>query len=301
MGIYDRDYYRPARPAPVYSSFRPRSIVITLIVVNVAVWLIDGLFLSGSLRNYMAVHVVPSDSPLAYGDTLTHPWLWWQFLTAGFAHAAEFQHVLFNMLVLFFLGRDVEEHYGSKEFLWLYLVTVVFASLAWTVVNKLVDTGPVGMYGASGAIAGVVILFALNFPNRTLLLFFVIPMPAWVAGILFVLLDMFGAFGVAIDTNVAFSAHLAGAAFAFIYFQRQWNLTRLTEGRFSWLRSPFRKNPRLKVHKPEEEVESDMTKEVDRLLEKISSEGEASLTAKERRILETASREYQRRGKGGRQ
>ncbi len=300
MGIYDRDYYRPARPAPGYSSFRPRSIVIALIVVNVAVWLIDGLFFSGTLRNYMAVHVSALDGPRASEDTLRHPWLWWQLLTAGFAHAAEFQHVLFNMLVLFFLGRDVEERYGSKEFLRLYLVMVVFASLVWTVVNKLVDSGPVGMYGASGAISGVVILFALNFPHRTLLLFFVIPVPAWVVGVMYVLLDMFGAFGVAADTNVAFSAHLAGAAFAFIYFQRQWSLTRLTEGRFRWLRSPFRRKSRLKVHRPEEEAESDMTKEVDRLLEKISREGEASLTAKERRILETASREYQRRGKGGR-
>lgn len=299
MGIYDRDYYRPAQPAP--SSFVPRNIVFALIAVNVAIWLIDGLFLQGLLRKHMAVQVAPSDSPLAYSDTLTHPWLWWQFLTAGFAHASGFQHVFFNMMMLFFLGRGVEEHYGSKEFLRFYLVAVVFASVVWAVVNKLVGTGPVGMYGASGAIAGVVILFALNFPHRTLLLFFVIPMPAWVAGVLFVLLDMFGAFGVAANTNVAFSAHLAGAAFALIYFQRRWNFTHLTDVRFGWLRSPFRKKPRLKVHRPEKEVESDMTKDVDRLLKKISSKGEASLTAKERRILETASREYQRRGKDGRE
>ena len=302
MGIYDRDYYRPARPTPVYSSFRPQSVVIALIVVNVAVWLVDGLFFSGTLRNYMAVHVSALDGPRASEDTLRHPWMWWQLLTAGFAHAAEFQHVLFNMLVLFFLGRDVEERYGSKEFLRLYLVMVVFASVVWAAINEISPPSPNDVYsmvGASGAISGIVVLYALNFPRRTLLLFFVIPMPAWVAGALFVLLDMFGAVANQ-ESNVAFSAHLAGAAFAFIYFQRQWSLTRLTEGRFRWLRSPFRRKSRLKVHRPEKEVESDMTKEVDRLLEKISREGEASLTAKERRILETASREYQRRGKGGR-
>ena len=66
----------------------------------------------------MAVHV----------DTLTQPWLWWQYLTAGFTHSPlRFDHILGNMLVLFFLGRDVEEAYGPKEFLRLYLVMVVFA------------------------------------------------------------------------------------------------------------------------------------------------------------------------------
>ncbi|MBU4399573.1 MAG: rhomboid family intramembrane serine protease, partial [Planctomycetes bacterium] len=233
--------------------------------------------------------------------TITKPWLWWQYITCGFTHSpVMFGHILGNMLVLFFLGRDVEERYGSKEFLRLYLTMVVFAAVVWNVANKLVGDSDMGSaYGASGAIAGVVVLYALNFPHRTLLLFFVIPMPAWLLGALVVLYDIYGA--VVGGDQVAYSMHLAGAAFAFIYFQQRWNLTRLTEGRFRWLRSLFRKKPRLKVHGPEKEVESDMTKEVDRLLEKISREGEASLTAKERRILETASREYQRRGKGGRQ
>ena len=89
------------------------------------------------------------------------------------------------MVALFFLGRDVEEAYGGKEFLRLYLAMVVFASLVWNVVTKL--AGPpdgVAAIGASGAIAGVVVLYALNFPRRTLLLFFVIPMPAWLCGVL---------------------------------------------------------------------------------------------------------------------
>ena len=106
-------------------------------------------------------------------------------------------------------------------------------------------------YGASGAIAGVVVLYALNFPRRTLLLFFVIPIPAWLFGVLMVGLDMLGATGRAGTSNVAYSMHLAGAAFAFVYYQRGWNLTRLTAGRLSW--PTFRRKPRLRVHKPEEE------------------------------------------------
>ncbi|MBN1394108.1 MAG: rhomboid family intramembrane serine protease [Pirellulales bacterium] len=302
MGIYDRDYYRTTPPAPGYSSLRPRSVVVALIVVNVAVWIVDEVFFSGALREYMAVYVTAADGPTASRDTLRHPWLWWQLLTAAFAHSRELQHILFNMLVLFFLGRDIEYRYGPKEFLWLYLATAVFASAVWAGINEF-NPPPLpnpwySMIGASGAISGIVVLYALNFPHRQLLLFFVIPMPAWVAGALCVLLDMYGAIGQP-DSNVAFSAHLAGAAFALIYYWRGWNFGRMAGGPVAWLRNTFGGRPRLKVHQPERDEEADISGEVDRVLEKISRQGEASLTAKERRILEKASREYQRRGRGG--
>lgn len=296
MGIYDRDYYRePQRPEGL--SFRtPRTIIGLIIVLNVAFWIADfftpaitiqGHIVGRWLSDQMAVHV----------NTLTQPWLWWQFLTAGFAHSPiNFQHILFNMLVLFFLGRDVEEVYGRKEFLRLYLVMVVFASVVWSLVNTLLDTpGYIGAYGASGAIAGVVVLYAFNFPRRTLLLFFVIPIPAWLFGVLMIALDMFGASGQGDSSNVAYSMHLAGAAFALLYHQLGWNLTRLTSNGFPW--PTFRRRPHLRVHTPDDEPESDLSADVDRILEKIYREGEASLTAKERKFLETASREYQQKKK----
>jgi len=127
VGIYDRDYYRQERPG--VSTYAPRSVVTALIVVNVVVWIADAFSsptaLGGRwLSDHLAVH----------NDTLIHPWLWWQFLTAGFTHSpVEFQHILGNMLVLFFLGRDVEDRYGSKEFLRIYLAMVVFASVVWSV------------------------------------------------------------------------------------------------------------------------------------------------------------------------
>jgi hypothetical protein len=150
--------------------------------------------------------------------------------------------------------------------------------------------------GASGAIAGVVVLYALNFPRRTLLFMMVIPMPAWVLGVMVVLYDILGASGhlSAAAGNIAYAVHLAGAGFAFIYHQQRWNLGRLVPERFhfSWPRLPSRK---LRVHRGEEESAGVPEQEVDRILEKIHREGEASLTHKERQALETASREYQRR------
>ena len=244
-----------------------------------------------------------SDLLAANVCTLTHPLYWWQFLTAGFTHSPAnvgpgIWHIAGNMLVLFFLGRSVEDRYGPREFLRIYLATLVFANVAWCLVTMLTfgPNGP-GIYGASGAIAGIVVLFAFNFPNVTVLLFFVIPMPAWLCGVLIVGYDIYGA--VKGGSEVAYVAHVAGAAFALLYYQCGWNLTRLTGGLPGRLKSLFRSKPRLRVHAPDEEPpHPDFSAEVDRLLEKIYREGEASLTPKERQTLEKASREYQRKGAG---
>lgn len=296
MGIYDRDYYRPTQRSG-FSPRLPSTVVGILIAINVAVWVAD--------QFSPAVHGGRWLSSLfaANPSTLMHPWMWWQFLTAGFTHAPAnvgpgIWHIVGNMLVLFFLGRAVEDRYGPREFLRIYLATLVFANVAWCFITFLTYglNGP-GIYGASGAIAGVVVLFAFNFPNVTVLLFFVLPMPAWVCGVLVVLMDMYGA--VKGGSNVAYVAHLAGAGFAALYHLRGWNLTRLTDNLFGNLKSPFRRKPRLRVHMPDDEPpHPDFSVEVDRILEKIYREGEASLTAKERQTLERASREYQRKGAG---
>ena len=282
MGIYDRDYYRQQRPR--FSFPAPSTVVGIIILINVAVYVIDGLFAPQTLHgrwlsDQMAVHV----------GTLSRPWLWWQMLTYGFAHSPlGFEHILFNMLALWFLDRAVERAYGPKEFLRLYLVMVVFAALVWCVVNNLTGVPPqVGAYGASGAIAGVVILFALRFPHTTILLFFVLPMPAWVLGVMVVVFDILGAMKRAGPDNVAYTMHLAGAAFAFVYYRRGWNLSSISLKK-------LRPRPKLRVHDPETE-DGELSEEVDRILEKIHSNGEDSLTSRERRTLETASRKYKQR------
>jgi len=289
MGIYDRDYYRQQRPSS--SLGVPRTAVVTLIAINAALYLANGLLTS---KNNQITDVLA-----AHGDTLARPLMWWQLLSYGFVHSSEqFTHILFNMLGLWFLGRDVELRYGKKEFLKLYLVMLVVGSLAWAVVNRIggVPADPnMTLFGASGAIAGVVVLFALNFPRRTILFMFVLPMPAWLLGVLLVVGDILGATGSAGPSNVAYVVHLAGAAFAFVYYHQGWNLGRVVEGRFSRLR--LKPRPKLRIHDPQSD-DDDLSEEVDRILEKIHRQGEASLTRKERRTLETASREYQKRRQG---
>ena len=255
-----------------------------------AVYLANAVFTpSGRLAYLLSAHV----------DTLARPWMWWQFLTYGFVHDPNsFGHILFNMLGLWFFGRDIEQLYGKREFLRLYLVMLVAGSVVWATINWIRGTASADatLLGASGAIVGTVVLFALNYPHRQVLLFFVLPAPAWVLGVFLVVMDVMGATGSHGATNVAYTVHLTGAAFAFVYFRQKWNLTQLTAGRFSW--SFLRRRPKLRVHDPDRK-DAELSSEVDRILEKISLQGESSLSRKERRTLEDASRKYQqRRGQG---
>jgi membrane associated rhomboid family serine protease len=302
VGIYDRDYLRQPQRSSGPSPYLPRTAIGALIAVNVAVWVADLFFgkpTAVDLHNHVLARSL-SDFLALKSSSLAEPWLWWQFLTAGFTHTpATIWHLVGNMFVLYMFGREVEYRYGTKEFLRVYLVMLVFANVVWCLATKL-SGGEGAILGASGAIAGVLVLFAFNFPHVTILAFFVIPMPAWVFGVLVVLYDIYGAMARDPTSHVAYLAHVAGAAFGAVYYLQGWNFSRWSLRGFR--RSlPTRRKTHLEFYDPDGErpqPPSDLQQQVDRILEKIYREGEASLTAEERHTLEAASREYQRRGKG---
>ncbi len=204
MGIYDRDYYRQGR-----SGFRlsaPRSAVGAIILLNIAVFVVENVERMARAEPGESAKEFSHDSKIVSllsthvnvgrpkDDTLLRPWMWWQFLTSGFVHdLADIQHIFFNMLLLFMLGREVEQWYGTREFIRLYLVMLVFSSAAWAVSNRLLyPHQPSILYGASGAISGVVVLYALNFPRRILNFMFVLPLPAWLVGAIMIAYDVVG-------------------------------------------------------------------------------------------------------------
>lgn len=285
MGLYDRDYVREEEQGFFLGG--DLSIVARLIILNVGIFLVDVLFFDGKLSNWMAVKA----------DLFHRPWNCWQLLTAGFAHDhSNILHVGFNMFGLWLFGRDTEAIYGRKEFLRIYLSMVIFSSLAWVIVTNIVSPGPSPpMLGASGAVNGIMVLFALHYPRRLLYIWGVFPVPVWLICTFMVGTNVLG-FNRSVngvnDDRIAYEAHLAGALFAFIYYKTGWNFGRLIPDGFSLSR--LRSRPKLKIHKPTG-GERDLTQEVDRILEKISVQGESSLTSSERRTLEEASRRYQQR------
>jgi membrane associated rhomboid family serine protease len=279
MGISDRGYYREDQRGAWLGN---RSMVFNLIVLNVVIFLADFLW-KGQISK--ALRLEP--------DLLRAPWQFWQLLTYGFVHEYEsVLHVGFNMYGLWLFGTDVEGIYGRAEFLRIYLSTIVVAGLVWVAVETATG-GNSPMLGASGGVMGIMVIFVLHFPQRTFT-FFPIPIPirAWALGAMYVFFDLYGVSQMKDSDNVAHLAHLSGMAYGFIYQRSGWNLGRMIPSRFST--AMFKLRPRLKIHDPGS-PSRDLNEQVDQILEKISREGEASLTKKERRTLEEASRRYQRR------
>ena len=295
MGLYDRDYVRD-QPRGFFLG-GDRSMVTNVILINVGVFLVDALFfdherVGAGLSRWMAVNA----------NVFHEPWNAWQLLTSGFAHdPINPLHVAVNMFMLWLFGRDVEAIYGRKEFLWIYLTMVVVAALAWVASMTAQFRDPAilhdrNMLGASGAVAGIMVLNVIHFPRRLFYLWCVVPVPAWLLATLYIGADMKG-FNHSLQGNgggIAFEAHLAGAAFAFLYYYTGWNLGRIVPRRLS--SALLKRRPKLSVHEPPQR-EEDLGRQVDHILEKISREGEASLTHAERRTLEEASRRYQQRRK----
>ncbi|MBS0208109.1 MAG: rhomboid family intramembrane serine protease [Planctomycetes bacterium] len=285
MGIYDRDYSREDDAPSTFSG--PRTAVGILIVLNVVVFIAVYL-----LQRGQNVPVPIVESLLLTADWFQHPWMIWQLVTYGFVHDWQsIQHVVFNMLGLFFFGRDIEQIYGKREFTLVYLAMLVFGALVWLVSMLAMQRQGV-VLGASGAVMGMTVLFALHYPHRRVLFMGFLPLPAWVMAAMYVFFDLTAnpARG-----GVAYQVHLAGSAFAVAYKYFGWRLSGIVPT--DWLSLKAWRRPKLRVHReePDEHGMDRVQQRVDQILAKWSSEGEESLTREERQFLEEASRRYQQR------
>ncbi|MGE0537015.1 MAG: rhomboid family intramembrane serine protease [Pirellulales bacterium] len=298
MGLYDREYYRSEDENRFPGSDQP--MVYVLIAITVVLYLAN-YFTQGQSDEFSQGRL--GDLMSLKADLFRRPWNAWQLLTYGFAHDRHSVfHVGFNMFALWLFGRDVEGIYGRRTFAWLYVTGIVMAGLVWAISEQFVDwqgSRPPGLIGASGAISAVMVVYAFHFPRRMFYLWLVIPIPAALLIVLFILNDIGGALGVrGRGENVAFMAHLGGAAYGYLFYRTQWTFGRLvpnlsTGGRGRKLSWPTRR-PKLRLH-DEPPEETNWQKQVDEALEKITREGEASLTPAERRLLEEASRRFQER------
>ena len=149
----------------------------------------------------------------------------WQLLSYGFLHG-DLNHIFFNMFGLWMFGRDIERMMGARRFLIYYLTCVIGAGI----VQLLVAGTQGGIYptiGASGGVFGILLAFAMAFPNRVIMLLFPpIPMKAKYFVLMYGLLGLYlGLSGRA--PGVANFAHLGGMFFGFMLIQ-YWRKARRT-------------------------------------------------------------------------
>lgn len=230
----------------------------------------------------------------------------WQTLTYGFLHAAgDPFHILvfcFNVLCLYLLGRDLELLLGSARFVWLYVGGILLGATAWLATHLTLGGGGPSLVGAWPGIAALFTVFAcLNANQRIpLLIFFVLPVtlkPKYLLAAALAL-DLLGFFFRELrqlESPLGYhSAHLGGFLAGFLYFQfvhqREW---REPDGRAEvelpkWLRkkqqSAVTEPPVFRVNLDRQGLKN----EVDRILDKINSEGFAALTEEEKRFLDEA-------------
>jgi len=294
MGFQDRGYSR----SPSAGFAGEWSAVNTIIATTVAVWLANFILAGDLFREFFPLRISLNELAGLRSDLLDRPWNAWQLLSYGFLHDDRTPwHIVFNMLTLWFFGRPVEGIVGRAEFFRFYAAAIVVAGLAW-VIGELLLGGGGRLIGASGGVMAVLAAFIWYYPRETVLIYGVLPVPAWALGLLYLFSDLQGA-GQR-TTDVAHVAHLAGAAFGVLYAWRRLDLSSLTDWPGQLLARLRRRG--LRVVRPEDEPGGDigelpLDREVDRILEKISRSGEASLTPAERDALTRASRRLKgRRG-----
>ncbi len=209
----------------------------------------------------------------------------YRLVTYMFLHGS-LMHIILNMLILWMFGVAIEQTWGTKRFLFYYFLTGIAGGLCTMAFQPSSMTATIG---ASGAIYGLLVAYAVMFPEQIILLFFIIPMKVKYAVIVFVGLELAASIGAAAD-GIGHLAHLGGAVVGFVYLKLHGGINRRL-GSLSPKRWIDRLRYRFKSRKMEQNQRQaeEIMKRVDDILDRINVVGIENLGEEERRFLENAS------------
>ena len=317
MGIYDREYYRDeSGGSGFFSGVAPACK--TLILINVVVFLILALF-QMSDRALLALAAIPR--------AIFQDYQVYRLITASFLHVnpafarVDLFALLFLVLTLWMIGRDLEVHYRTSEFAAFFLAASILSTLGWALADLTLGTGLKPLVGSAGAITAIFVLFTFQDPHRELLLFGFIRLEARMQLLLFLVLVSgfeYAATGGGRPFLIGMSAYATGAGYAYLYKTLDLRWSRLLGG-------VHRRRPSLRVYTPEIRerdtvtpltpstqvrpgsvtgsrpmsgvalAEEQLDARLDEVLAKIAREGRGGLTDEENRVLQEASRRARNR------
>jgi membrane associated rhomboid family serine protease len=227
----------------------------------------------------------------------------WAIITQLFTHG-DFIHLLFNMVVFYFVAQIFVRFFGERRILTTYLLGGVFAYVfhvvAYYVFPGLTVTGAPPITGASASIMAVFIAAAVYQPGFKVNLFGVFPVSLVILGALYVISDLTG---LGSNDNVAHFAHLGGAVFGGLSvrnFSSNTNFMNRFDRWFyniKWPNFSFKRKPKMKAYKnpganarkmTDDEYNAAKTahqKKIDAILEKISKKGYDGLSKAEKELL----------------
>jgi len=245
----------------------------------------------------VAIFLLAPPGSALYQALVLYPFPWvlrqpWGVVTYMFLHAG-FGHVFFNMIGLFFFGPRLENRLGSKGFLWLYFLAGLGGAVFHLALNR---TAPV--VGASAAVYGVLLGFAMYWPRERIYIWGILPVEAWLLASLLVFGSLYAGISPSAGSRTAHFAHLGGIAFAFA-FLKWWD----------WQKGSAQRTFQKRLH-PDATSKGVMgdqiararwkgislhglhelnREEVERLLAKVDGAGPSALTDSERTFLDRMS------------
>jgi len=180
-----------------------------LLITNVAVFVLG--FFAGLAK---------LDRPLAYlaltPEAVVHGFYIWQLATYMFLHGG-FGHIIWNMLALWMFGADLEQVWGTRRFIQFYFFCGIGAGICVVLANYLLPWGnpSIPTIGSSGAIFGILLVYAMLFPDRDILWAFLIPIKVKYFVMIVGAIAFMASFGP--NTGVSEFAHLGGLLFGYLY------------------------------------------------------------------------------------
>lgn len=270
----------------IKNKFSTLNVLEKIIAVNAVVFIIEKLFRLG---------LVWLKLPSNFLDFIVQPW---SIVTYAFLHA-DFFHILFNMLWLYFIGRIILNLFNPKTALNIYFLGAISGGLLFMLGYQVfpnVFGGNSSLVGASAAVRALLIFICAYMPNQEIR-FFTFNLKLWYLAVAIIALDVIGLSGGNAGGNLA---HLGGALLGYFYAKQllQGNDIGKSFERFmDSIVSMFKrskKSPLKTVHKNKGKVggytksdfnEFNNQKKIDVILDKISKSGYDSLTAEEKDFL----------------
>jgi membrane associated rhomboid family serine protease len=293
-----------SEPYEAMESPRMTRAVQWLLALNIGVYFLQ-LTLFGTDAIYSALALDPA----------RFPGQWWTVVTYMFVHAW-LAHLAFNMFTLWMFAPRLEHVWGTGPFVRFYLWCGIGGAIA-----HLIFAQHTAVIGASGAISGVLVAYALRWPDEEVYIFGVIPMKSrW---LILAMLGMNIIFALSPSSGIDWTAHVGGMGFGWLLLKlssiggltrvRGWvsalpeeseDMPRAVPRNRSPMREPMRgvdevvqrskavalREAKPVVHVPRKESAKEYAAKVNRVLDKISQHGMESLTTDEKRLLEEMSR-----------
>jgi len=219
----------------------------------------------------------------------------WQPFTYMFLHEG-WMHIIFNLLGLWMFAGEIENYLGEARFLRYYIFSGIGAGFFIALMNSYVFSkyGYSGItIGASGAIYAILIAYAMLWPDREVLLYFVLPVKIKYLLLVFGLIEFFGTLSTASGRGGGIShiGHLGGLIIGFLLMKR-YTSESLKKTAKPLIFENWKKKKRLKDKRKEIDNRIEAKRIIDELLAKIARSGMSSLSAEEKNRLEWARRHY---------